>query len=120
MRIRRVINPVAHGFVGGVFERLAATGGGYYRGSQHPHPFHVGFLPFHVQFAHVHDALQAHQGAYRGRGYAVLPRARFRNNAFFTQASGNQGLPDGVVYFVGSGMTQVFAFQVNAGLILFR
>ncbi len=80
MRIFGVVDPVADGFVGGVFEGFAARDGRYHGGPQQLHPLHVGLLPLHVHLAHVHDALQVGQGADGGGGHAVLPGAGLGDN----------------------------------------
>ena len=55
-----------------------------------------------------------HQGAYRGRGHAVLSGARLGDDARAAHAAGQEYLAYGVVYLVCTGVVQVFALQIDA------
>ena len=46
-------------------------------------------------------------------GDAVLAGARLRDDPRFAHAPGEQDLSDGIVDFVGAGVEQVFALEVN-------
>ena len=70
-------------------------------------------LPRHVLGAHVHDAFQAEMRRDGCRSYAVLPRARFRNDARLAHFHRQQTLADGVIDFVRAGVQQIFALQIN-------
>ncbi len=114
MRIDGIVDPVAHGFVGSIFQGLATRRGRNNRGTQHPHPVDIRLLPLHVDAAHVHNAFQAHQGANRSRCHAVLTGTRFGNDAFFAEPLRDQNLTNGVIDFMRSGMAQVFPLQVDS------
>ena len=113
----RVVNPVADGFIGGIFQGAAARFGRSDFGAQHLHARHIGRLPCHVDFTHINHALQSHKCRHGGGGHAVLPGARFGNNPFFTQMLRHEDLSDGVVDFVGTGMGQIFPFQENVSAV---
>ena len=56
-------------------------------------------------------AFHAEAGGDGGRSHAVLTRAGFGDDAFFTHTAGEQRLTDGVVDLVCAGVVQVFALQ---------
>ncbi len=120
MRILRVIYPIPNRFIRRVFERLAPTRRRAYFGAEHPHPRYVGSLAFDVHRAHIDDALHAHQRTDGGSGNAVLPRARFGDDALFAQALRQQDLPYCVVDFVCAGMVEVFALEIDIRPIMIR
>ena len=65
--------------------------------------------------AHVDDALQAEQGAGRGRGHAVLAGAGLGDDAALAHAHGEQRLTEHVVDLVGAGVAEVLALEVDRG-----
>ena len=75
----------------------------------------IGGLAGDVFFAHVDDAFEGGAGADGGGGDAVLAGAGFGDDAGFVQVFGEEDLADGVVDFVGAGVVEVFAFEVDAG-----
>ena len=113
MRGANVGDPVAHGFVDGVFQR-ARTGihAAHFR-SQQPHAEDIQFLAAHVLGAHVDDAFEAEQRADRSRGDAVLSGAGFGDDAALAHAFGQQSLSQAVVDFVRAGVEQVFALEID-------
>ncbi len=58
VRASHVGDPVAHGFVDGVFERAAAGLNPNHLRPEHPHARNVERLPRHVLRAHVYDAFE--------------------------------------------------------------
>ncbi len=78
-------------------------------GAQHFHAVYIERLAAAVLFAHVNDAFHAEQGADRGRGNAVLARARLGDDAFFAQPARQKRLPNRVVDFVCAGVIQILA-----------
>src|SRR5690606_34392539 len=83
------------------------------RGTQNRHPLDVGTLPFHVDLAHVHYALHAHQRAYCGCLDAMLTRAGFSNDLLLPKPAREQDLTDRVVHLMCAGVAEVFALKVN-------
>ncbi len=78
MRCADVGDPIAHGFVDGVLQRLAAGLHADDFRAEHAHAGDVERLARHVFRAHVDRALQAEMRAHRGGRDAVLPPRRFR------------------------------------------
>ncbi len=107
-------DPVAHGFVDGVFERAAAGIDADNLRAEHAHAGDVERLALHVFGAHVDDAFEAKMRGDSGRGDAVLARASFRDDARLLHLRSEQALADGVVDFVRAGVEKVFALEVNA------
>ena len=114
MRGLHVGDPVAHGFVDGVFERAAAGIDADHFRAQQPHAKHVQALALHVFRAHVDRAGKPEQRGHRRGGDAVLARARFRDHALLAHAHGEQALAEAIVDFVRAGVQQVFALDVDA------
>ena len=116
-RVRRVATPVADGLVRGILQRLVAALHGINLRAQHLHAFHVDALPLHVRRAHIDPARHVHQGADGGCGHAVLPRARFGDDAFLAHGPCQEDLPNSVVDFVCPGVVQVFTLQVELAAV---
>ena len=108
-------HPVAHGFVEGVLEGFAAGLDGDDAGAEELHAEDVEVLAADVFGAHVDVAGEAEEGGGGGGADAVLAGAGFGDDAFFAHAEGEEGLADGVVDFVGAGVGEVFAFEVDFG-----
>ena len=106
-------HPVAHRFIHGFLEGGLSGGDGTDFGTHEPHAGHVQCLSLHVHLAHVNDALHAEPGADGGGGNAVLAGTSFCDDAFFTKAAGENDLTERVVDLVGSGVEQVFTFQID-------
>ena len=113
MRGADVGDPVAHGFVDGIFQRARAGIHAADFGPQQAHAEDVQFLAAHVFGAHVDDAFEAEQRAHCGCGYAVLAGAGFGDDASFAHALDQQRLADAVVDLVRAGVEQVFALEIN-------
>ncbi len=114
VRGANVGDPVAHRFVDGVFERVAAGLDADDLRAEHAHARNVERLARHVFGAHVDDAFEAEMRGDGGAGDAVLAGAGFRDDARLVHFYGEQALADGVVDFVRAGVEQVFALEVDA------
>ncbi len=68
-------------------------------------------LPLDVDLAHIDDAGQAEPRGGGGARDAMLSRARFGDDALRAQPLREQGLAQGVVDLVRTGMCQVFALE---------
>jgi hypothetical protein len=64
-----------------------------------------------------HDDLTGHakQSCHRGRRDAVLAGSGFGDQALLPHTPGQQGLPQGIVQFVGACMIQILPLQVDPG-----
>ena len=113
VRLTNRAHPVAHRFVGRVFERLrTGIDFDHFRAHQ-THAEHVQLLPPHVFAAHVDAAFEAEACARGCRRDTVLAGARFSNDARLPHALCEQRLPKRVVDFVRACVCQVFALQPN-------
>ena len=113
MRVIDGAHPVAHRFVGGVLERLAAAGD---FDDVRPHQLHaedIQALPANVLRAHVDVALEPEQRRGGRGGDAMLAGAGLGDHALLAHAQGQQRLADGVVDLVSAGVIEIFALEVN-------
>ena len=110
IRVFGMFYPVADRFIGGILERAIAAGGRDHRCAQHFHAGHIGSLTGNVGFAHIHNALQPHQGANGRSGYSVLASTSLRDDAVLAHFLRQKDLADGIVDFVRPGMTQILSF----------
>mmetsp|Transcript_15479 Transcript_15479/g.33550 ORF Transcript_15479/g.33550 Transcript_15479/m.33550 type:complete len:670 (+) Transcript_15479:577-2586(+) len=108
-------DPVLHGLVDGVLQGLGSALGRDHLRSEHLHLEDVEGLSLDVNCAHVNDALEAHQGAGRGRGHAVLAGARLGDNSLLAELLGEEGLAEGVVDLVGASVGQLLALEPELG-----
>src|SRR6185312_11243273 len=86
MRRTDVSDPIAHGFVDGVFQSARSRIDSTDFGSQQAHAENVQFLSSHVLGAHVDDALEAQESANGSCGHAMLSRTGFRDYPGFAHA----------------------------------
>src|SRR6266849_11054956 len=114
VRSADVGDPVAHGFVDGVFQSFAARFDADDLRAEHAHARDVERLAGHVFRTHVDGALQAEMRGDGGGGYAVLAGAGFGDDAGLAHFYGEQALADGVIDFVRAGVEKIFALQINA------
>jgi hypothetical protein len=110
----RTRDPIAHRFVDGVLERLAAGLDTFDARAEQSHAKHVQGLAPHVLGAHVDHAFETQQRACRRAGDAMLSRSRFSDDAGLAHALGEQRLAEGVVDLVRAGVREVLALQKNA------
>src|SRR5580698_3979207 len=85
-------DPVAHGFVDGIFQRARSRFHATHFCPQQSHPEDIKLLASHVLRAHVHNALEAEQRADSSGGYPVLTRAGLGDDAPFAHALGEKCL----------------------------
>ena len=76
-------------------------------------------LAFDVRLPHVDDTLQPEQRTDRSHSHSVLACACLGDDAALAHALGQQGLPDGIVYLVCSGVVEVFPFEVDFAAVAF-
>ena len=114
VRVANVGDPIAHSFVDGVFEGLAARFHADDFGAEHTHASHVEGLAGHVFRAHVHGALEAKVRGNGGGRDAMLARAGFRDDSRLAHFNGEEPLADSVIDFVRAGVQEIFALQVDA------
>ena len=114
VRSANVGDPIAHGFVDGVFQGFAAGLDADDFGAKHAHAGDVEGLASHVFGAHIDGALQAEMRGDSCRGDAVLACAGFRDDARFAHSYSEEALADGVIDFVRAGVQEIFALQINA------
>src|SRR3546814_16369682 len=93
MGIHRVVDPVPEGFIGSIFQGLAAAGGRNYGGPEHFHPGYIGCLALHIYFAHIYDTFQPSEPTNRRGTNSILTGPRFGNAPFFSQVFGQTYLP---------------------------
>ena len=117
--ILRIAYPVAQGFICGILKGFIPAPGRNYSRTQHFHPLYVGFLPGHICFAHINNALQAHKRTYCSSGYSMLACSGLSYYPCFPHFFCKEYLPDSIVYFMGTGMIQIFPFKIDTGAILF-
>ncbi len=102
-------DPVAHGFVNGIFQRARPGIDTADVRAEQTHAEHVEFLAAHVFSAHVNYALKAKQRAHGCGRHSMLPGASLRNHAVLAHTLHQQCLPEAVVDFVRAGVQQVFS-----------
>jgi hypothetical protein len=93
------------------FERAAPVRDANHCGAQQAHAEDIQPLPSHVLFAHVDDALHAHQRANCSCCHAMLAGSGLRDDALLAHALRKQDLPQAVVDLVRAGVQKVFPFQ---------
>ena len=105
--------PFPHGFGNGVFQ---GAGSGGYRNDVRPQQFHfvdVKSLPLRILDAHENHAFHVHQCSGSGGGNTVLSGAGFGDQTGLSHLLGQQCLAKDVVDLVGTGVVQVFPFQID-------
>ena len=99
--------------VHGFFEGFEAEGDGDDIRAEQLHAGDVGGLFGDVHFAHVDVTFQAKIGGGGGQGHAVLAGAGFGDEFFLAEVGGEESFAHAVVQFVGAGVVEVFALEVN-------
>ena len=110
MGVPHVGHPVANGLVDRVLEGLAAGRDRAHFCAKQAHSQHVRGLTCNIHRTHVNHTFQVQQSASGGSRHAVLPRTGFRHDTALPDATGQQGLPQGVIDLVSAGVGQIFAF----------
>merc|ERR1711865_614178 len=111
MRGPNICDPVAHGFVNGILERLGATLGGHDLCPHHLHAENIQGLSLNVNGAHVDDALQVHQCACRCSGNAMLTSSGLCNNSFLSESLCQESLAQGIVDLVSASVSQLLTLE---------
>ena len=106
-----VVDPVPKCFVDRGPERGVSAGHRLHPRPEQPHTLHIGRLALDVDGSHIDGAVQSHAGARRGAGNPVLAGAGLGDDPSCSHLSRQQGLPDGVVDLVGTGMCQILTLQ---------
>ena len=106
-------HPIAHRFVDRVAQRARTARDRAHFRPQQPHAEDVRLLPANVFFAHVDDAFQAETGTGGCRGHAMLAGTGFGDHALLAHPHRQQCLAERVVDFVGAGVIQIFALQID-------
>src|SRR5690606_16330829 len=70
--VRRIVDPMTHGFIGRIFEGHAATRRRYYLGAKNAHTLYVESLSLHVNFPHINNALHTHECTHGSSSHPVL------------------------------------------------
>src|SRR5690606_14163265 len=104
-------NPVAHGFVHRVLQRLGAGGDRNDLGTEQLHAIHVQRLTLDVLGAHVDLALEAEARRYGCGGHAVLTGTGLGDHPRLAHVLGQHGLTDDVAHLVRAGVVQVLALE---------
>ena len=113
-------DPVAQRFVDRVLERRAAARDGNDVGTEALHAEHVERLPFDVDRAHEHEAVEPEQRRRGGGGHAVLAGTGLGDDALLAHPPREQRLAEHVVDLVRPGVREVFALQQHAHAEAFR
>ena len=110
-----VCHPIAHGFVDGIFQCLAAGGYRNHPCAQQFHSKYIQFLAANVFFTHIDIAFQAQKRANRRCSYAMLARSCFRDDSFLGHPAREQALSKAVIDLVRTRVIEILALQVNPG-----
>jgi len=78
-----------------------------------PHAVNVERLALHVLHAHVHDALEPHEGRRCRCCDTVLPRSGLGDEAGLAHLLREQRLPEDVVDLMGAGVVEVLPLEVD-------
>src|SRR6185437_9028548 len=81
-------------------------------GTQQFHALHVGCLAAGVLAAHVDHALEVQQGTHGGCGDTVLAGTGLGDDPLLAHALRQQGLPEGIVELVRTGVVEILALEV--------
>ena len=106
-------HPVTHRLVDGVAQRARTFLDGDDLGAKLLHAEDIEFLAADVFGAHVDFAFEPEERRRSGRGNAVLTGTRFGDDARFAHSLGEERLADRVVDLVGTGVIEVFTFEIN-------
>ena len=113
MSLADIGDPVAHGFINRLLQRGLAGGHRDDLRAKKAHARDIERLPFHIDRAHIDDALQTGASGHRSRGDAVLARAGLGDDAGLAHALSEEDLAERIIDLVRAGVQQVFAFEVD-------
>src|SRR3989338_1024763 len=111
-----ISRPIPDSLIHRVFKGLTSAIYRDYPGPEQFHSKNVQLLPVNIFLAHKDITLQAEHRRHRSRGHAMLAGSGLSNKAALTHAQSQQGLADGIVDFMGSGMQEIFALKVDCKL----
>mgnify|MGYP003296179642 CR=1 FL=1 len=111
--VAHVGHPVAHRLVERVLERLRARFDGHYVSAEQLHAKYILRLALDVFRSHVHNAVQTKQRTDSRRRHPMLSGSGFSDDARLLHPLGQKPLSDRVIDFMGPGMTEVFALQID-------
>ena len=107
-------DPVAHGFIHGVFQRARTRSHRDNLRPQELHSIDIQRLSANVFLAHKNVTLEPQSCRDRRAGDTMLTRTRFGNHPLLAHVFSEECLPDRVIHFVGTGMIQIFALEQDA------
>jgi len=113
MGVGHVRDPVAHGLVDRVLQRLAAAVHGAHNGAQELHAENVQGLASNIIGAHIHFAVETEHGGSRRRCHSVLAGAGLRDHTGLAHALREQNLGKGVVDLVSAGVAEILALEID-------
>ncbi len=89
------------------------VGDGPHLGPHRPHVEDIQLLAANVLLTHVDHAVEAEAGTGGRSRHAVLAGSGLCDDALLPHPQGQQSLPDRVVDLVGTGVVQVFSFEID-------
>ena len=107
-------DPVAHGFIHGVFQRTRTRSHRDNLRSQELHSIDIQRLSANVFLTHKNVTLETQPGCNRRAGDTMLTRTRLGNHPLLAHIFGEECLPDRVIHLVGTGVIQIFALEQDA------
>ena len=113
VRVLNAADPLAEGLGNGILQGCGAAVDRMHLGAQQLHAVDVERLTLGVQTPHVHFAFQTEQSGSGCGCNAVLTGAGLRDNTGLAHLLGEQALCQRVVDFVGTGMIEILALEIN-------
>src|SRR5262245_55031167 len=106
-------HPIAHGFVGRIFQCLCARCHGAHIGAQQFHAIHIERLTLYILGTHVNHTFESEERTHGGGRHTVLTGAGLGYDASLVHAAREQDLTERVVDLVRARVIQVLALQVH-------
>ena len=113
VRVLNAADPLAEGLGNGILQGCGAAVDRMHLGAQQLHAVDVERLTLGVQTTHVHFAFQTEQSGSSCGCNAVLTGAGLRDDTGLAHLLGEQALRQRVVNFVGTGMIEILALEIN-------
>ena len=108
-----VRRPIAHGFADGILKRATPRIDPCDGRTEQSHPEDVQRLPLHVFGSHIDFTLKPEHRRDSGRRHPMLAGPGFSDDTRLLHSLGEKPLSDRVIDLMGSGMTEIFAFQID-------